>query len=118
MIIGADILSSAMMKQIDRSAESAAGMARAKILHNKNNVPEDLEQKADKTAKDFESLFITQMLEQMFGESVGTELFGDEESSDVYRQLMVEQYGKKISDSGGIGIADYVKRELLKIQEV
>jgi Rod binding domain-containing protein len=31
---------------------------------------------------------------------------------------MVEQYGKQISQSGGIGIADYVKRELLKLQEV
>ncbi|MFW0777626.1 MAG: rod-binding protein [Rickettsiales bacterium] len=70
-------------------------------------------------AKDFESLFITQMMEHMFSdESLGTDLFGDKETSDIYKGLMLEEYGKRISDSGGIGIADYVKQELLRLQEV
>jgi len=72
----------------------------------------------EKTAKDFESLFVSQMLEQMFGDSVGSELFGDEETSEVYKGMMMEEYGKQIANSGGIGIADYVKRELLRLQEI
>ncbi len=72
----------------------------------------------EQTAKDFESMFITQMLEPMFGESLGTDLFGDEQSSDIYKGMMMEQFGKEITRSGGIGIADYVKRELLRLQEV
>ncbi|MDX2112434.1 MAG: rod-binding protein [Alphaproteobacteria bacterium] len=72
----------------------------------------------DKTAKDFESMFLSQMLEQMFGESVGSELFGDEQTSEIYKGLVVEQYGKEIARSGGIGIADYVRKELLRLQEV
>jgi|NOAtaT_7_FD_contig_51_395539_length_1886_multi_3_in_0_out_0_2 Rod binding domain-containing protein len=72
----------------------------------------------EKTAKDFESMFLSQMLEQMFGESVGSEMFGDEQTSEVYKGLVVEQYGKEIARSGGIGIADYVKKELLRLQEV
>ena len=32
--------------------------------------------------------------------------------------MMVEQYGKSIARSGGIGIADSVEREILKLQEI
>ena len=71
----------------------------------------------DAVSKDFESMFISQMTEQMFGDSQGSEAFGNEESSSVYQSMMADEYGKQISRSGGIGIADYVKQELLKLQE-
>ncbi|MDE3015894.1 MAG: rod-binding protein [Pseudomonadota bacterium] len=71
----------------------------------------------DKVAKDFESMFVGQMLEQMFGESMGTDAFGDAESADIYKGLMTDAYGKEITNAGGIGIADYVRKELLKLQE-
>lgn len=69
-------------------------------------------------AKDFESLFIAQMLEPMFGDSVGSELFGDDETKEVYKGLMMQEYGRLIAKSGGVGVADYIKTELLKLQEV
>jgi flagellar protein FlgJ len=75
------------------------------------------EAQADKVSKDFESMFVGQMLEQMFGDSLGADAFGDEQSADVYKSLMMDAYGKEIAKSGGIGIASYVKRELLKLQE-
>ena len=31
--------------------------------------------------------------------------------------MMVQEYGKAIARSGGIGIADSVQREILKMQE-
>lgn len=74
-------------------------------------------EKIDETAKDFESLFISQMVENMFGESIGESAFGSDESNDIYKGMMTQEYGKIISKSGGIGIADYVKRELLQMQE-
>jgi len=75
------------------------------------------ETQIDKTSKDFESMFISQMLEPMFGDSEGEDAFGSTESNDVYKGLLMDQYGKLISQSGGIGVADYVKKELLKLQE-
>ncbi len=80
----------------------------------KNMTPD----KAEAAAKDFESLFITQMLENMFDESSGEEAFGSKDTNDVYKGLLMEQYGKLISRAGGIGIASYVKQELLKQQEL
>jgi len=72
----------------------------------------------DKVSKDFESMFVSQMLEQMFGDSLGAEAFGDRETTEVYKAMMVEEYGKQISNAGGIGIAAYIKQELLKLQEI
>jgi len=74
-------------------------------------------EKIDATAKDFESLFVSQMVENMFGESSGDSAFGSSETDDIYKGMMTQEYGKIITKSGGIGIADYVKRELLQMQE-
>ena len=71
----------------------------------------------DQASQDFESMFLSQMLEQMFGDSLGTESFGDEETHEIYKGLMVDEYGKIITKNGGIGIAGFVKQELLKLQE-
>jgi peptidoglycan hydrolase FlgJ len=73
---------------------------------------------AEKAAKDFESLFLSQMLESMFGESLGSDLFGNKETQEVYKGLMMQEYGRQMVNAGGIGIAAYVKKELLKLQEV
>lgn len=63
---------------------------------------------AEKAAHDFESLFVAQMLEPMFGDSVGTDAFGDDQSADVYKGLMVQEYGKIMAQGNGIGIAQYI----------
>jgi flagellar protein FlgJ len=76
------------------------------------------EAQIDATSKDFESMFISQMLEPMFGDSVGAGAFGSSESDDIYKSMMMSEYGKKIAAGPGIGIASSVKRELMKLQEV
>ncbi len=72
----------------------------------------------DKVAKDFESMFIGEMLQPMFGDTEGSDAFGSAESNDVYKGLLMDEYGKQITRAGGIGVADFVKKELLKLQEV
>lgn len=69
-------------------------------------------------AKDFESFFISQMLQPMFGESAKDTLTSAPETDEVYQNMMVDEYGKIIARSGGIGVADYVTRTLLQTQEV
>lgn len=73
--------------------------------------------KIDVVAKDFESMFVAQMLGAMFQDST-LNLFGDEDAQEIYKEMMMDAYGKAIVDSGGIGIAPYVKKELLALQEV
>ena len=68
-------------------------------------------------AEDFEAVFMAQMLAPMLETVSSDGLFGGGPGEDIYRSLMAEEYGKAIARSGGVGIADQVERELLRIQE-
>lgn len=75
------------------------------------------EEQARKVARDFESFFISQMLKPMFREVEPAAPFSGGSGEDAWRSFQVEEYGKSIARSGGIGIADMVYREMLKAQE-
>lgn len=74
--------------------------------------------KIDETAQDFEAQFISQMMENMFATMPTNSEFGGGEAEEVYRSLLVNEYGKLIARTGGVGVADHVKREMLRMQEV
>lgn len=75
-------------------------------------------EKLDETAQQFEAQFISQMLENMFSTVDTKGYLGGGEAEEFYRDMMIDEYGKIISRSGGIGVADHVKREMLRMQEV
>jgi Rod binding domain-containing protein len=75
-------------------------------------------EKIDETAKEFEAQFISQMLGNMFSGIDPENALGGGEAEGTYRSLLIDEYGKLISRAGGIGVADHVKREMLKMQEV
>ncbi|WP_417463502.1 rod-binding protein [Kordiimonas sp.] len=73
---------------------------------------------AREAAEQFEAVFISQMLNPMF-EAIPTDgLMGGGPAEGVYRSMMVDEASKSIARNGGVGIADNVYRELLKMQEV
>lgn len=74
------------------------------------------EAKADKAAEDFEAVFISQMLTPMFEGIQSDDMFGGGSAENIYKSMMIEEYGKIISASGGLGIADAVKAEMLAMQ--
>ena len=76
------------------------------------------EQAARDAAQSFEAMFIAQMLEHM-AQDVGTDsMFSGGNSERIYKSMLNEQYAQEISNKGGVGIADAVYREILKLQEV
>jgi len=75
-------------------------------------------EQARKIAEDFEAVFISQMLQPLFKDLGAENPFGGGQSEGMWRSLQVDEYGKAISKAGGIGIADNVFREILKMQEV
>lgn len=75
-------------------------------------------EQVDKVAREFEAQFISQMLENMFSTIDVKNSLGGGESEEFYRDMLVNEYGKVIANSGGIGVADHVKREMLRMQEV
>lgn len=73
---------------------------------------------ARRAAEDFEAFFLAQMFEHMFADIEPDALFGGGEGEQVYRSLMFQEYGKSVARQGGIGLADMVQKEILKLQEV
>ncbi len=70
----------------------------------------------DKTAQDFESMFMTQMLQPMFeGIDVDQE-FGGGHGEETMRTFLIQEYGKAMSKSDGLGLAASVKNELIRAQ--
>lgn len=90
----------------------APGLAGASATANRPNA------EAREAAEEFEALFLSQMLAPMFEGLQSDGPFGGGSSEEIYRSLMVEEYGKAIAKSGGVGIAEAVQREILKMQEI
>jgi flagellar protein FlgJ len=65
----------------------------------------------DKVARQFESLFIQQMLKSMRQASLGDDLMESDQSL-FYRDMYDQQLAIHMSESGGIGIAEAIKRQL------
>ena len=76
------------------------------------------ELKARKTAQEFETMFLEHTLDRMFQSEATEGPLGDNGmGGDVYRSMLAKDYAGSIARSGGVGIADHVYRELLKMQE-
>ncbi|PIR31717.1 MAG: chemotaxis protein chel [Alphaproteobacteria bacterium CG11_big_fil_rev_8_21_14_0_20_44_7] len=69
-------------------------------------------------AEDFEAMFMAEMLRPMFSQTSEEPMFGGSHAEDIYRSMMVDEVGKQVAKSGGIGIADQVEKSLLKLQEI
>ena len=74
-------------------------------------------QEIRKVAEDFEAVFLSQMLKPMFANLSAEKPFSGGSGEDMWRSLQVDEFGKAISRKGGIGIADNIFREMLKLQE-
>ena len=73
---------------------------------------------ARKVAEDFESYFLGQVLQPLFANLGAEEPFGGGATEEIWRSMQVDEYGKALARSGGIGIADHVFEKILRLQEI
>ena len=73
--------------------------------------------KAHKTAQDFESMFLEQTLDRVFASSGEGPLGDNGTGGAVYRSMLVKEYAGSIVKAGGVGIANQIYNEMLKLQE-
>ncbi len=107
-----DGLGAATDPTLSRMASADVAMTRAKQALNHRS-PEEFEG----AAKDFERMFLAEMVSHMF-ETVGVDpLFGGGEAEGTWRSMMVDEYSKQIVNSGGIGMSDSVKAHMITLQE-
>ena len=98
------IPSDILLAQQGRTAGSTAELASRK-------------QKVAETAQAFEASFLSQMLKPMF-EGLETEgMFGGGEGEATWRSFLIDAMAKQTVKAGGIGLADDVMAEMMKLQE-
>ena len=67
-------------------------------------------------ADEFESVFLSQMLQTMTAGLGGEGPLGG--GDNAFASLLQDEYAKLISRAGGIGIGETVSRQLIRLQEV
>lgn len=98
------------------SSVSLGGMSRAEFpIQNLLNSKGSAKEKNQAVAKEFESIFIHQILQQ-FDKTVDREndiLSGGGEE-EMYRGLMYQELARAMAFSGGIGLSEMIAAELDK----
>ena len=74
-------------------------------------------EKVKATAKNFEAMYVQEMMQHMWDGIETDGPFGGGKGEEVFRSLMIEQYGKLVADSGQTKIAAQLSREMLRMQE-
>lgn len=70
----------------------------------------------DTAAKDFEAMFVTEMMKPMFAQIKPDPMFGGGKGEEIFQGFMLQEYGKMMAETGQLGIADVVKQELIRMQ--
>lgn len=79
--------------------------------------PTQAADEARRAAEEFEAVFLAEMLAPMFEGIDSDGLGGGGMGEQIFRPMLVERYAESITRSGGVGIADSIVRELMRMQE-
>jgi peptidoglycan hydrolase FlgJ len=74
------------------------------------------QQKAKKSAQDFEAVFLNSMFSQMTSGLQGDGPFGDTVGTGAWRSMLTDQYARSFAKAGGVGISNDVYRSLIMQQ--
>ena len=104
------------MNMVQRTLHESARVGAMKHLAAKKKVTAE---QIEHTAQEFEAMFLSEMMSHMMDGVIDSDgPMGGGHAEDIYRSFLNDEYAKIMSRSGGVGVADMVKREMLKLQEV
>lgn len=105
------------MSALDFQMQTDMAMSQSRAMPNMKHANVANEDAIKKTAMEFEAMYLSQMLRPMF-ESIETDgPFGGGSAEKMWKSLQIDEYGKAVSNAGGVGIADAVMREMIMMQE-
>jgi len=73
-------------------------------------------EQATKVARDFEAAFLGQMLQPMFTNVDAASPFGGGAAEQTYRPMLINEFANALTKQGGVGVADAVLREMVRMQ--
>lgn len=112
MTMNGNMLSPDMTSALLQAAQGQSANAAAKTQLSAKEM-----KKIDAASQQFEAVFATEMMKPMF-EGIKTDgMFGGGQAEDVFRSILLQEYGKQMAQAGQLGIASTVKAEMIKMQE-
>ena len=83
-----------------------------------NAVPADAQAKLRRAAEDFTAVALNEMLKPMFDTQDGTDgPFGGGAGERAFKPMMVDEIAKQMAHGGGLGLAEPVYQQMLRLQE-
>lgn len=101
--------SSNMNNNLLRSSQMDKALSRFENMAKSKSVSE--QKKIEEAAQGFESMFVNMLISQMRKTIPDSELLENGPGRQMFEEMFDQEISKKISERGGIGIADAVKRE-------
>lgn len=94
------------------SAPKADVQSIDKKLQKSNHIDQ-----VQKAAKQFEALFVNEMMAHIFNGIEVNEYFGGGRGEEIFRSMLVEQYSKSVAESKQTKISDMLTRQMIRMQE-
>tara|TARA_Y100001970_G_C13829956_1_gene649208 strand:+ start:313 stop:645 length:333 start_codon:yes stop_codon:yes gene_type:complete len=76
------------------------------------------DEKIQTVSRQFEGMFLSQMFGHMFKGLKTDGLMSGGNGEAIFRDFLIQEYGKAASKAGGIGLAKSIARQLSTMQEV
>jgi len=74
------------------------------------------DEKIQTVARQFEGMFLSQMFSHMFKGLKTDGLMGGGNGEAIFRDFLIQEYGKAASKAGGVGLAKSITRQLSTMQ--
>jgi len=108
------------MSNIGIMPQSSYDVAMATAKYGENveaKLPKNIDKIRD-TAKEFEAMFLSEMMNHMFAGIDVDPMFGGGSGEQMFRGMMIQEYGKMMSRThSGIGLADHIQKAMIDIQQ-
>lgn len=96
--------------------QASQGQATDRLNAMKKAVSDKEMTRIEETAQDFEAMFVSEMMKPMFEGIKPNKMFGGGKTEEVFKGVLLQEYGKMMAETGQLGIAESVKAELIRMQ--
>ncbi len=100
------------------SPETAMNLMQSSQVKDLGNIQIKGKQDAKEAAREFEAVFISEMIKPMFEGIETDKMFGGGKGEEIFRGMMIQEYGKEIADKNITGIQTQVMNKLIELQAV
>ncbi len=98
------------------SPETAMTLMQHSEIKNPANMQTKDMKRMQEVAREFEAVFVSEMMKPMFEGIETDEMFGGGKGEEVFRGMMIQEYGKTVSHKDVTGIQTQVLHKLIEMQ--